>query len=70
MAKRNSYVKKTFGKTFNIFDLILLIILIGYTRYYLKNFGGVAFLIELSGEIFYVLISLFILNFFLKRVRR
>jgi len=71
--KKNIFVNwygKTFGRTFNIWDVVILAIIIGY-GWYIYSTQGTAGILSLVGDsLFYGLVIAFFVNALIKKAKK
>lgn len=73
MAKKNivqRWIKRNFGNKFNIWDVVLLALIIGSVWYLYNLYGIQGFYEELATGIFYAVIIGFIVNRVRTKARR
>jgi hypothetical protein len=62
MARRNSWIRSTFGTKWNIWDFMLLFVIIAYPIYIIST-EGIKFLLEdLAGLVYAVVVASFIVK--------
>jgi hypothetical protein len=68
--KKNNFLKKIFGKRFDIWDIFFLIIIIGFPIYLFKQQGVVVFIEDFGWAIYGAVVTGFIVKFFFKKQKK